>query len=317
MARAALKIIPLCQRGDRVGIERQLEEGADIQEVDVEGNTPLHVACEAPRNEIAVLQTVLEAGANVNANNFNGLAPLHFVCLRKSNVRGVLNLLLENGAEINCQSLSGRTPLHFAAERDMHELVEALLVSGADPNLGDNEGNTAVHLVLLKEGGRDTVKRQILESLAQYDAILSAANREGLTPGLIACRGGYVRCLQLLFEKGAEMRALTPRWESGLQLACAGAHPESVQLMLQAFPECVDEVDNDGNTALHRCAAIGSLECAMLLLKAGAKPTLKNNAKQTPIDLGKSRGNDLSDCHNPELLVLLNEHKGSGGCPLQ
>lgn len=315
-----LRLIPLCKKGDRVGIERQLADGADIQEGDVEGNSPLHVAAEAPRNEIATIQTLIENGANLNACNYMGACPLHYVCLRKSNWRGVANVLLENGAEINCQTLAGKTPLHFAAERDMPELVEVLLLSGADVGIADAEGNLPQHLVLQREGGRDTVKRQILEYLVQYEANLMIANLETFTPMLLACRSGYVRCLQFLCERGSHMQASTCRREMGLHLACAHGHPETAQFMLQVFPGGLEFTDVEGNTALHRSAAIGNVECALLLLKAGAKPTVKNNARQTAMDMAKgSRGSAMADlgsaaAHNPELLNALNEYKGKDGC---
>mmetsp|Transcript_106784 Transcript_106784/g.344552 ORF Transcript_106784/g.344552 Transcript_106784/m.344552 type:complete len:327 (-) Transcript_106784:339-1319(-) len=45
-----LVLIPLCRKGERGGIERHLQNGSgSVHEVDVEGNTPLHVAVEAPK----------------------------------------------------------------------------------------------------------------------------------------------------------------------------------------------------------------------------------------------------------------------------
>merc|ERR1719498_1189092 len=163
-----LVIIPLCRKGDRAGIEKQLQAGATVHETDVEGNTPLHAAVEAPKNEIATVQCLLENGSDVNALNYIGATPLHYVCLRKSNQRGVANILLENGAQINRPTVAGKAALHFACENQLPELVEVLCLFGADTNLTDSEGNTPVHLTLLREGGRDTQKRQILEHLVTY-----------------------------------------------------------------------------------------------------------------------------------------------------
>eukprot|EP00438_Fugacium_kawagutii_P029012 Skav204726 [mRNA] locus=scaffold1549:227647:232804:+ [translate_table: standard] len=97
--------------------------------------------------------------ADPNVQNYIGAAPLHYVCLRKSNWRGIANLLLENGANIDCQTFAGKSALHFAAEHQLPELVEVLCMFGADTNL-------------LDVGGRDTVKKQILEHLVGASACL-------------------------------------------------------------------------------------------------------------------------------------------------
>jgi ankyrin repeat protein len=313
-----LHLIPLCRKGDRVGIEKQIAASGDnkasvIEEVDIEGNTPLHVAVEAPKNELATVQCLLENGANTNATNLIGATPLHYVCKRKTNLRGIANILLENGSEVNVQTYSGKSALHYACEMHLAELVEVLCPFGADPNLVDQEGHTPMHLVLVKEG-RDTVKRQLLEHLMQYNANHSIPNAESQLPFHVVCRVGGTRCLQLLIERQTPIQALTSRQETGLHLACTGGHAEVAMLMIQAFPASVDAQDAEGNTPLHKCALSGNLECAVVLLKNGANTALKNNAKKTAHDVSKQRGTDLNNTHNPELVQVLKDAKKGGAC---
>lgn len=310
----SLVLIPLCRKGDRVSIERQLQAGANIHETDVEGNTPLHVAVEAPKNEIATVQCLLENGANANAGNFIGAAPLHYVCLRKSNQRGVANLLLENGANINAQTLAAKSALHFAAESHLPELVEVLCLFGADVNAVDSEGNSPIHLALSKDTGRDTVKRQIIEMLMTYQATFIAPNLHGLTPLHLACRVGAIRCAQCLLDKAADVQAVTSKGQTCLHLACASGHAEVSQLVLSVFPQSMDMIDVEGNTALHECAAVGNLDSALILLKMDANAMLKNNQRRTAEDIAKIKGTDLSSTHNPELLQVLQDTKKGGSC---
>lgn len=310
----SLVLIPLCRKGDRVGIERQLEAGAPIGEQDVEGNTPLHVAVEAPKNEIATMQCLFENGANANVANFIGATPLHYVCLRKSNQRGVANILLENGADINAQTLAGKSALHFACENQLPELIEVLLQFSANANLIDSEGNTPVHSTFLREGGRDTVKRQILEHLMAYMASPMGVNNEGLLPVHMACSRGCIRCLQFLIERQVDVTALTARQESALHLACSGGHAEVTQMLIQVVPQCLDAQDFEGNTPLHACALTGNLDCASLLLKVGANVTVKNASNKTAYDLAKLKGTDLNNTHNPELVQALKDAQKSGKC---
>lgn len=309
-----LVIIPLCRKGDRAGIEKQLQAGATVHETDAEGNTPLHVAVEAPKNEIATVQCLLENGANPNAVNYIGATPLHYVCLRKSNFRGVANILLENGAMINLQTVAGKSTLHFACENQLPELVEVLCLFGADPNVMDAENNSPVHLTLAKEGGRDTVKRQILEHLIMCHGLCLIPNAEGLHPLHLACRAGYVRCVQLLIDQRADPAALNSKGQTGLYLACYGGHPEAAQLLLSTAPALVDVPDNEGNTPLHGCAMVGNLDCALLLLKMDANTTVRNHAKKTAFEVSKVRGTDLNSTHNPELVQVLKDAKKGASC---
>mmetsp|Transcript_14119 Transcript_14119/g.38700 ORF Transcript_14119/g.38700 Transcript_14119/m.38700 type:complete len:379 (+) Transcript_14119:215-1351(+) len=311
---ASLVLIPLCRKGDRAGIERQLQAGASVHETDFEGNTPLHVAVEAPRNEIATVQCLLENGAHTNAVNYLGAAPLHYVCLRRSNYRGVANILLETGANINCQTLAGLTPLHFACKQQLPELVETLCLFAADTNLLDHDGCAPIHLTLGVEGGRDTVKRQIIGHLIQYQARLHQPNCQGFSPLHLACRWGHVRCVHCLIENHADVQGVTTKGMSCLHLACAGGHVEVAQFLLSIYPNSVDMVDSEGSTALHICAVTGSLDCAVCLLKMDANTSIKNNAKKTAFDLAKIRGTDLNNTHNPELVQVLKDAQKGHGC---
>mmetsp|Transcript_48847 Transcript_48847/g.145999 ORF Transcript_48847/g.145999 Transcript_48847/m.145999 type:complete len:369 (-) Transcript_48847:135-1241(-) len=312
-----LVLIPLCRKGDRTGIERQLKAGANVAETDIEGNTPLHVSVQAPKNEIAVIQTLLEAGACVNAVNYLGAAPLHYVCLRENNHRGIANILLENGAEIDRQTLAGKSPLHFACEKQLSELAEVLCMFAANVNVQDSEGNTPMHFSLLKEQGRDTVKRQLLENLHQCQAEVNIFNHQCMLPLHIACRVGAIRCVQFLLERQGDVQALTIRQETCLHLACLGNHADVTQLILANIPQHINALDVEGNTALHDCASVGSFDCAALLLRSSADTNIKNLAKRTPLELANVKGTDLNSCHNPELVQLLKDTKKSGSCRQQ
>ncbi|CAE7661776.1 Ank3 [Symbiodinium sp. CCMP2592] len=310
-----LMLIPLCRKGDRSGIEHAiLNGGASVEEVDIEGNTPLHVAVEAPRNEVATVSCLLENMANPNTVNYIGAAPLHYVCLRKSNWRGIANLLLEYGANIDCQTLAGKSALHFACENQLPELVEVLCLFGADPHLLDVQANTAMHLALAKEGGRDTVKRQILECLLNVSANVEVRNLKGMSPMHLACSTGCIRCVQLLMEMKANPGALTSRWESGLHLACTSGHTEVTQLFVQTVPQLIDAQDIDGNTPLHAASYAGNLDCALILLRNGAEPEVKNHGSLSAYDVSKVKGQDLASTHNPELVQAAEHLAGVLSC---
>ncbi|MBC6443810.1 MAG: ankyrin repeat domain-containing protein [Alphaproteobacteria bacterium GM202ARS2] len=57
-------------------IKEQLDKGADVNERDRAGYSPLHVGAYRNQN-IAVIETLTQAGADVNARDNKGWSPLH------------------------------------------------------------------------------------------------------------------------------------------------------------------------------------------------------------------------------------------------
>mmetsp|Transcript_4400 Transcript_4400/g.10250 ORF Transcript_4400/g.10250 Transcript_4400/m.10250 type:complete len:355 (+) Transcript_4400:82-1146(+) len=310
------KLFPLVKKGERAAIKRLLDTNPElVAEVDVERNTPLHVAVEAPRNEVATIQCLLEAGADINAKNVLGAAPLHYVALRKDNHRVIANVLLENGANVHEPANSGKTALHFACEKGIVDLVEVLLLFGADSNARANEGSTPLFIVLSTPGGRDVVKRDLLSLLIRFQADPTLRNAQEYTQLHVACSNGYKSCARALLENPAvDVRALTRSGETALHLAVSHGHTTIMQDLLANCPDLLDIPDGNGNTALHRCATEGQLECAQELLCLGADARKKNANNKTPLDLAKVKGTDLTSTHNAELVQALKDAKKSGKC---
>lgn len=109
------------------------EEGADVNSMDVDGATALHVS----RSSV-VMQTLVEHGANVNCRNSRGMTPLH-----RSRNAGGARVLLENGASVNAVDNAGNTPLHTT---DDMETVRLLLKYGASVTHRNKKGETPIHM---------------------------------------------------------------------------------------------------------------------------------------------------------------------------
>jgi ankyrin repeat protein len=105
-------------------VKKHLAAGADVNEVDVMGMTPLHAACAGGNDEIVSL--LAEKGAYINAKITIG-RPDEITPLQK----------LGQGR------LTGMTPLHMAATK---EIAEILIAKGAELNVtvtfGPLKGNT-------------------------------------------------------------------------------------------------------------------------------------------------------------------------------
>ncbi len=128
-------------------------------------------------------------------------------------------LLLSQGADVQVQDRDGNTALHHAALMDRLELLSFLLFARADPEAANNQGQTALHLVT------------------------TAGNYE-------ACR--------LLLDQGASL----------------------------------DHPDGRGNTPLHIAAQQGNFELCEYFLFLGAAVAPKNHDGRTPLDLAQIQGHD-------------------------
>ncbi|CAB4039579.1 B-cell lymphoma 3, partial [Paramuricea clavata] len=130
-------------------VEYLMLHEADVNAIDRNGQTALHLACKnADVEDIHALRNITpkdsEKSINVDLKNFEGLAPIHLATLSGS--CEVIEQLLEMGADVDLKdSKSGRTALHHAVEAHNPIVTRFLLLKDANVNAQTFAGNTPLH----------------------------------------------------------------------------------------------------------------------------------------------------------------------------
>lgn len=130
---------------------------------------------------------------SLDSNN----TPWLFVALLRENTQFVENLL-SSGADINIQDNDGLSALHFAVLGRRKEMVNLLISHGAEFNLQDWMGYTPLAYAV-ENGFTDIVK-----ILLNADVDVNLDNGSGITPISIAVENGFTEIVKMLLDAGAQ-----------------------------------------------------------------------------------------------------------------
>jgi ankyrin repeat protein len=119
-----------------------ISRGADVNVKRSGGDTML-ITAVSRGDDPSVTELLLKAGADVHVSDFAGRAALDIAC--DKNALKVIEVLAKHGANLNRKNpKDGGTALMFAAANGRVEAVKLLLQLGADPNVIDDRGLTAL-----------------------------------------------------------------------------------------------------------------------------------------------------------------------------
>lgn len=203
---------------------------------------------------------------------------LHWACRR--GVTGIVAALLElPGLNLAESDNYGFTALMWASCKAAVESAELLLDSGRELALGavDREsGFSALHWAVNKSC------LPLIGRLASQGADVNAKCRRHMTPLHWACVAGDLLAVRALLDAAVDPSPADDGGVTALHLA-AMKEPEIVRLLVQLNVNVNARTAEHGSSALHEAAAEGKVECARLLLGAGATVSAANNEGKTPL----------------------------------
>ncbi|CAH8447699.1 unnamed protein product [Schistosoma turkestanicum] len=285
-----------------------LDAGANLEETDNAGRTPLLMACQA--NNMKAVQVLLNYPTN---DPSTCRSPTHS---GSSGSRQQLNLTPSHGHLshsvnpcINIASYDGQTPLRSAAFHNNHEMVKLLLAYGADPDHQDAYGRTTLYMLAL-EGQLDMAdlllhcpapgasSRPGSSRLIGANPVLS--DDEGRFPLHVVTWLGNVDFIRILLQAGTPVDIRDREGRTPLQLAAWQGHAEICHILLNEGNARVDAVCSQGATALCIAAQEGHLDVCKVLLQANANPSQTDSHGRTPYRVALKAGH-LEICKLLEL----------------
>lgn len=240
-----------CNEGNVDVVNMLLGKGANLDDRDRHGDTPLLLACRGGHEEIAL--ALLKNGANIYARNkYNNDTSLYLAIDR--DLTSVVNMLLEKGANIHVNRWHiESTPLHGAVAIGNINMAAVLLGHGSNINECDRDGCTPLILATLL--GHAEMALYLIDHGADVHSSVDTEH----TSLYLACRNGLIDVVNALLEKG--VNALTKNnYEynyglTSLHIACYRGNYSHIYmhgfLCGKSSPACSYHRGNYSNVYMH------------------------------------------------------------------
>jgi len=230
------------QSGDRKAALAMIAAGADVNQAQPDGTTPLHWA--AYRVDVELVAALLKKGARPNAVNKYGASPLA-EAVRVANVE-MVGMLLDADANVNVANDDGQTALMLAARTGNVAVAKLLVEHGADVNRRETYRDQSAVMWAAAEGHADMVaflvsKRADLTVRAlanDWETQISSEPRVqyrptgGLTPLLYAARAGCLGCVTAMVEAGVDVDRPNPDGMTPMMMALDNGSPAVARYLL-------------------------------------------------------------------------------------
>jgi ankyrin repeat protein len=285
----------------------------DISSADLNGLTPLHVACRS--NNLSEVVHLLELGADINCESYRGWTPLR-MAVRGGHIECVNLLLSYNTCDIDRATRTGITPLHLAAKHGDVAIVRMLVANGANmrakainnltpmmlavanghlllvnyfrgfQNVDANDRNVFGYTALMKavEGEFQLIARALI---GDPRVNVNIRGRDSKSPLSIAIEGGMEGiAASLLTRPDLDVTAPGTKGRNCLHWAVNNGTVDIVRSILAYRQIDVNVADHHGNTPLHLACQIGSVAIVDLLLEEpGIDVNAVNAQGKTPLQI--------------------------------
>ncbi|WP_299407960.1 ankyrin repeat domain-containing protein [Acaryochloris sp. IP29b_bin.148] len=283
-----------------------LEAGADVWTADSKtGATALHKTCQGGNLEIAKL--LLDHGAFIDAvTPTMGHTPIMDALWYKW--PELVKLLVDHGQNLYFGTHYGfaledhiafELNVNQGEEKQKFETIKAVIDSGKARDQNAIAEQTV--MASTNKGDLDAVK-QLIASGANVNTVYPHMNSflDGHTPLIVAARDNHGDIVQELLKAGAHVRVEDWVFKGApIHKATYNGNP-SILKMLVEHPNIDLDIQGpiNGYTPLHDALWHGFVECAEILVNAGARLDLRGHDGKLPLDIAIEVCGETSDIVN-------------------
>ncbi|KAG2189290.1 hypothetical protein INT44_004432 [Umbelopsis vinacea] len=236
-----------------------LDNGANIEDCDDDGFTPLFLAGPHPE----MISTLIHCGACMEARNAKNRNQSVLHHLTSLNLIDAIRILLNCGCNIHLVDDENNTVLHYASDSGQCDLASLLLTSGVDINAKNENGDSALHIATM----HSFYDLSVL--LVNEGADIDAKNDSGSTALHFATEKLDFKLVSLLLMRHANVDITNEGGRSALHIAVMYNFKEGCALMIEHGAD-VNLMDDIQWTPLHIAMFCGNPDLVTLLLDHGA-----------------------------------------------
>jgi ankyrin repeat protein len=331
-------------KGDALIIGKILDQNANINARNREGDTALHIAARTNQKEAG--EYILSKRANIFYANSAGESPLYIALTHPS---GVLQwmftnetakahddlgntmlhyvalwrmdkhipFIIQQGVSTEAANATGETPLFWAVKYDGASTVRALLAANANLHARDSQGNSVLHAAV-----RWNAKNAVTTLLnAGIDANVHSLDMT--TPLHEAVRLGVTDITVILINRGADLEVRDAGGNTPFMEAVKAGQIGTVTLLAKMGANAMTRNAN-GDTPLHAAIVREDIATVKALLDTGVSIHARNTRNRTPFQIAlndfpemvsalltRDRVNGSDDFGNSPLHIAIQEKVSS------
>jgi len=317
-----------------------LDQNANVNTRNRDGDTPLHIAARMNRRDAGAY--ILTRGADVFSANSAGDSPLRLALTHRSGVLqwmftpqtieardGMGNnmlhyvalwrmdrhipFMIQQGISTEFANATGETPLFWAVHHDGASTVRALLTAGANLHARDSLGNSALHSAVRWNAVNAT------NTLLNEGISVNIHSLNGTTPLHDSVRLDNIAIATILINRGANLEVRDSGGNTPFMDAVRASHDDTANLLARRGAEPMTR-NAGGDTPLHFAVLAMDLGMVNSLLDMGVSIHARNTRNRTPFQialtdspatvsalLGGNRINGTDDFGNSPLHVAIQE----------
>ena len=262
-------------------------QGCKINQLNSEGETPLHVACKGDSKVFELLTA--DSRCDLNALNKNGLTALH-ITIASGQLEKYHLLITNVDCNPNIVRSDGNAPLHMMIEKNFSRSLSILLKHPkCNPNMRNNEGNSALHLAVRKRSVA------CVTCLLQHDRVdPNIQNEIGNTPLHEAViTGTPIKIMEfLIYHKIVNPNMKNNEGNSALHLAVRKRSVACATCLLQHDKVDPNIQNHNGNTPLHDVVTTRAPNEILesFIQHKNCNPQIRNESGKTPLQIASENG---------------------------